>query len=626
MHSRVLLLFAAGIACAQPYQPTSDELAAIRTKLADLSGRLDRLGAKPDAALRADVEVYRKAGEWILRYPEEFYTKVYAANALKVLDRGIARADELQRGEPGWPKQKGRLVRGYRSKVDGSFQPYGLIIPGSYDGSRPVRLDLVLHGRGATLNEVSFITAHDSTTPVPATQDFITLEVYGRGNNAYRWAGEADVFEALESVEKRYRIDPARIVLRGFSMGGAGTWHIGLHHPSRWVAMEAGAGFTETRVYAKLKEIPSYQAATLHIYDAVDYSLNAVNLPVVGYGGEIDPQLQGSTNIREQLTKEGFHFRHEGLNWFGTDLESIFLVGPQTAHKFHPESKKTSDEFINRAVLKGRDEHPANVRFVTYTPRFDGDSFWIRVGALDHEYERAEVDAKHSVGETVVTTKNVSRIELTVPGKVTIDGKSFKAGPLALERVRGAWSATSRSGLRKRHGLQGPIDDAFMEAFVCVRPTGTPLSPAAGEYARRTLEQFGGNFARYFRGDIAVKDDRDVSDADIAQRNLILFGDPGSNTLIARILPKLPLRWTAQAVILGTKKFASAENVPVLIYPNPLNPSRYVVINSGHTFGAADLKGTNALLYPRLGDYAVVQASDGTPVTAGLFDESWQLE
>ena len=44
----------------------------------------------------------------------------------------------------------------------------------------------------------------------------------------------------------------------------------------------------------------------------------------------------------------------------------------------------------------------------------------------------------------------------------------------------------------------------------------------------------------------------------------------------------------------------------MLIYPNPLNANRYVVLNSGHTFHAADYRGTNALLYPRLGDYAVL--------------------
>jgi pimeloyl-ACP methyl ester carboxylesterase len=623
MHSWVIFLLAAGIACAQPYQPGPEELAGIRAKLADLTTRLERLGARPDAGLRADVEVYRKAGEWILRYPEEFYTKAYVANALKVLDHGIARAEELQRAEPAWPKQKGRIVRGYRSKVDGSVQPYGLIIPESYDGSRPVRLDVVLHGRGATLNEVSFIAAHELATPVPADQNFITLEVYGRGNNAYRWAGETDVFEALDSVQQRYRIDPARIVLRGFSMGGAGAWHIGLHYPSRWVAMEAGAGFTETRIYAKLKEIPPYQAAALHIYDAVDYSLNAVNLPAVGYGGEIDPQLQASVNIRDQLTQEGFHLRHEGLNWFGTDLQVIFLVGPQTPHRFHPESKKTSDDFLNRAVAKGRDEHPAHVRFVTYTPRYDG-SFWVRVHALDTQYERAEIDATHSVGETVVTTKNVSQLELTVPGKVTIDGKQFKAGPLAFAKVRGAWSATAPAGLRKQHGMQGPIDDAFMDAFVCVRPTGATMSAAAGEYARHALDQFGKEFAKYFRGDVLIKNDRDIDEADIAQRNLILFGDPGSNAVIARILAKLPVRWTAETVALEGHTFTAAQHVPVLIYPNPLNPSKYVVINSGHAFHESDLKGTNALLYPRLGDYAVLRASDGAVVTAGLFDENWQ--
>lgn len=389
--------------------------------------------------------------------------------------------------------------------------------------------------------------------------------------------------------------------------------------------MEAGAGFTETKRYAKLQEIPPYQEATLHIYDAVDDSLNAVNLPVVGYGGEIDPQLQGSTNIREQLTREGFHFRHEGLNWFGADLQSIFLVGPQTAHKFHPESKKTSDEFIERAVANGRKERPEHIRFITYTPRYN-TAFWIHVDALDRQYERAEIDARHTAGATTISTKNVARIEVGVPGKVIVDGKSFRAGPLALAKVHGAWSASGKEGLRKRHGLQGPIDDAFMEAFVCVRPTGKPMSPAAGEYARRTLDNFSKDFSKFFRGDVPVKDDSALSESDIAQRNLVLFGDPGSNSVIARVLSRLPLRWTADTVTLAGKKFSTAEHVPALIYPNPLNPSRYVVINSGHTFGEADLKGTNALLYPRRGDYAVMKVADGSTALAGLFDEAWHVE
>jgi hypothetical protein len=276
-------------------------------------------------------------------------------------------------------------------------------------------------------------------------------------------------------------------------------------------------------------------------------------------------------------------------------------------------------------VAQGKPERPEHIRFVTYTPRYDG-AFWIHVDALDRQYERAEIDAKQGAGEMTISTKNVARMELTLPGKVLVDGKSFRGGPVELEKMHGAWSVAGKTGLRKRHGLQGPIDDAFMDAFVCVRPTGKPMSAAADEYARRTLDRFMKEFAKYFRGDVLVKDDRSISDADIAQRNLIVFGDPGSNSVIARVLSKLPVRWTAESITVAGKKFSAAEYVPALIYPNPLNPSRYIVIDSGHTFGEADLKGTNALLYPRLGDYAVLKATDGSTAMAGLFDGAWKVE
>ena len=75
----------------------------------------------------------------------------------------------------------------------------------------------------------------------------------------------------------------------------------------------------------------------------------------------------------------------------------------------------------------------------------------------------------------------------------------------------------------------------------------------------------------------------------------------------------------------------SDAHVPVMIYPSPLSTRNYIVLNSGHTFRAADLRGTNALLYPRLGDYAILKPTPNEKdraavevVTAGLFDEDWQ--
>jgi hypothetical protein len=75
----------------------------------------------------------------------------------------------------------------------------------------------------------------------------------------------------------------------------------------------------------------------------------------------------------------------------------------------------------------------------------------------------------------------------------------------------------------------------------------------------------------------------------------------------------------------------ASSHVPVLIYPNPLNPNRYLVLNSGPTQREVDYL-NNARQVPRLPDYAIVDTTTppdektvGKIVAAGFFDESWSL-
>src|SRR6202049_2928933 len=103
-----------------------------------------------DDALLVDVEIFHEAARWIMTFPEEFFRKEAVANTLQVLDQGLQRAGQLKQGKSPWTSQKGRLIRGYRSAVDGSVQPYRLTVPDDYDGSRAWALDGVEHGRGVT--------------------------------------------------------------------------------------------------------------------------------------------------------------------------------------------------------------------------------------------------------------------------------------------------------------------------------------------------------------------------------------------------------------------------------------------------------------------------------------------
>jgi len=126
-----------------------------------------------------------------------------------------------------------------------------------------------------------------------------------------------------------------------------------------------------------------------------------------------------------------------------------------------------------------------------------------------------------------------------------------------------------------------------------------------------------------------MKTDAQVTEADIASRNLVLWGDPSSNAVLARIADRLPIKWTAEGLTVDGRTYAAGEHAPVLVYPNPLNPSRYVVINSGFTYREYDYL-NNARQVPKLPDWAVIDLrtppdsmSPGKVVDAGFFDDAW---
>src|SRR5256885_5146547 len=114
---------------------------------------------------------------------------------------------------------------------------------------------------------------------------------------------------------------------------------------------------------------------------------------------------------------------------------------------------------------------------------------------------------------------------------------------MAFEKSNQHWKLASgrEKGIRKRHGMQGPIDDAFLEPFLVVRPTGAPWNAAAHRQALRQLERFERQYSLAYRGHIRIKNDSDVTESDMQKYHLVLFGDPGSNRWIAKLNEKLPL-------------------------------------------------------------------------------------
>ena len=662
---------------APRYEMTSEDRAALQAKLAQLDPLVRALKAKHgEVDLVADVEIHAKAGHWLLEFPQDVAVQEDVTFALRMIDRGIERAKQLQSGQSPWTAQKGKVALGFYSALDGSVQPLLVTVPAGYDG-QPARLDIVLHGRSQRLIESNWICYDPSPANAQSGERLLThaagsclqptpnpsatgawnagqfqLEVFARGNNANHWAGEVDVFEATAAVQRRFKIDDSRLVLRGFSLGGAGAWHLALHHPDRWAAAEIGAG-TWPRRYLMMDQFPPHQRPTLRIWENMtEWALNAFNIPIAAHDGDNDPQvasiprppegeptrgqLESSIRIREQLAKEGYPYEGEPTSYAASGTPSIFLISENTGHSTSPKVRQRLDAFLKEWTARGL-RSPDHVRFLTYTTRYN-KSFWVTIDGMGQHYERAEVDARRLSGGTSyqIKTTNVSRLVLREADKaneIQIDGQTLRIKPsreLALEKAASGWrvgSAARRAGLHKTHGLQGPIDDAFLDPFLLVRATGTPWNKTAHDLAVKRLERFDQTYARFYRAHPRIKNDTEVTEADFAKYNVVLFGDPGSNRWIGRLAGRLPVKWSRDTVTVGDKSFPAADHLPALVYPNPIAPSKYVVLNSGLTI--AENSYTSDYSMPTLGDIAVLQALPGADTFevpfAGFFDESWQL-
>jgi dienelactone hydrolase len=640
----LLCLSAARAQPVKPIPPTGNALdpkdrAELEAGALELGRRVETLRQSPVAldlsVLLPDVQIYHNA----VRYPLQYDEPIAVPAARAALAEGMRRATALQDGKPDWLYATG--PRGYVSRIDGSVQPYLLVVPKSFEPAdpKPRRLDFFCHGRDEALTELKFLSGK---LPADAGDHFL-VNLYGRFCNANKFAGEIDLLEALESMKRRYPVDENRVVVTGFSMGGAACWQFAVHYSDLFAAASPGAGFAETPRYLRLPnggaDEPWWQRKLWHWYDCTDYAANLFNLPTIAYAGELDPQKKASDEMEAAMKAEGLVLER--------------LTGPGTKHAYHPETKKELDRRLAEYAARGRNPVPPKVRFTTWTLRYNR-MHWLTVDGLERHWEPGRVDAEVSNDSLNATTQNVSALTVNLPASggpfadgvspaVVVDGTRIK-GPAAsrgqpwtvrLTKGAAGWQvapAEVNTTTCKRHGLQGPIDDAFLDSFVFVTPSGRPLNDQVGRYVAAESDHAVRQWQKVFRGEARVKRDEEVAEADILNDNLVLWGDPSSNRLLAKIVDRLPVKWTADGVQVGDKTFASAHHVPVLIYPNPLNPRRYVVLNSGFTFREAD-NASNARQVPKLPDYAVIDVtvpadarSPGGVVAAGFFDERWQLQ
>lgn len=115
---------------------------------------------------------------------------------------------------------------------------YLLFLPRGY-AEAPERqwpLLVFLHGAGERGDDLEMVAKHGPPKLVKDQPDFPFILVSPQCPAGGRWS-DAVVLGLIDEVMADQRVDPARVYLTGLSMGGYGTWSLGLTHPERFAAI-----------------------------------------------------------------------------------------------------------------------------------------------------------------------------------------------------------------------------------------------------------------------------------------------------------------------------------------------------------------------------------------------------
>jgi hypothetical protein len=617
-------------------QPAS--IAELRTELQSDHPSLLRLseGARRSIAYTLDVAE---------RIAKSFASQSGAWRVRAARDLAVAK-----QGRDPFLEQAGKIaLRGYLSPVSEHLQGYAVYVPPHYDPARSYPLAVMLHGGSANGNlflgvvlgnnmnwKDYSIHLWDEFEP-RWSPDWIVVAPDGFGHVMWRWMGEQDVLDVIDDVQRNYNVDASRVVLSGLSNGGVGAYNLGMRHAHRFSVVQAMAGAPSWVQYAG-GDIPEAQKLAMMPLSGMELLENAVNTDFRYYHGRLDGGPMKPRFIEalgKRIRALGVPFKE---TWFDVGHDLLYVV--QRKGRVFPELEPIR-----------RRERPSEVRVVTGDYRA-ARQHWAEITRIENHPELARLRAVIEGDQLRIETHNTLAFSLDLasaplgPSAVTtisIDGKQLASGlpaklgaSIRFSRADGKWCKgappDSGSRLEKKPGSSGPITDAYYGALLHVYGTA---DPSAAEALKRSATRGAQGWPVWlWRVQQKVVADSEVTDDMMRNHHLVLYASPGSNRVLARMLDRLPLRIAPEAISLGEKRFAGPGVGVKLIHPNPLAPTRYVIVQAATT--TAGVEGGNRLP-DFLPDYVVYDASTTfsrprlvfdrkhTPLAMGYFDRNWKL-
>ncbi|MHB1461739.1 MAG: carboxylesterase family protein [Armatimonadota bacterium] len=521
------------------------------------------------------------------------------------------------------------------SKIDGSLQYYAVTprLPGT-NPKLPPALVLTLHG--ASVEAIGQVSCYERKSWA-----YIVAPT-NRRPYGFDWEGigAMDALEVLDLAQAEFKTDPQRTYLTGHSMGGHGTWHMGVTWPDRFAAIGPSSGWISFFSYGGSGRNPAVTPSqeimmrAMNPSDTLALAGNYTQQGIYALHGDADDNVP-VTEMRGMVQK---------LSTFHKDFAWHEVAGAGHWYDGCVDWAPMFDLFTRHRIPT--DAEVRQVDFVTANPGVSAKCHWATIEAQLHPLALNTISLRCDPGQSrfTGTTANVARLALDVshlkshtPVSVELDGQKLTDIPtpasktIYLSRSGDKWSVTPASAASvKGPRRSGPFKRVLNNRLIFVYGTkGTPeqneWSLAKARYDAETL---------WYRGNGAVDIVADTKFRLTAERdrNVMLYGNSETNSAWSALLPACPVQVKNGSVIVGGRVIQGDELACMFIQPRAGSDVALVGVISGS--GIAGMRLTDRISYINSGvelpDCLVLgpetlSNTSSSPRAAGFFGNDWQV-
>lgn len=521
--------------------------------------------------------------------------------------------------------------RTFISDIDGSVQYYS-VAPSTSDAPGQA---FVLSVHGASVQATNQTRAYKQ-------KDWChIIAPTNRRPFGFNWEewGRLDALEVLDDARKIFLTDHTRTYLTGHSMGGHGTWFLGVTYPDKWAAIAPAAGYPDIIGYRRtgadsaMFDVPHFEmiwrgARAGRVVDlAHNYQQSGVYV-LHGSADAVVPVGQARM-MREVLGKFHSNFAYfeypGGSHWYGDhcmDWPPLF-------------------DFLRQNTIPAVNEVDS-IEFYTASPGVSSSNYWLRINQQIRPYEISQVKAKRT-GDTIwFETKNVESIsffisQLFFQKQPVIQASDqlfqVEAGKdITLRFIDEKWQFTNDINFREKHpGRYGGFKLAFTINMMFVYAThGTDEE---NEWYKNKARFDAETFWYRGNGSIDIIPDTvfDIENHD--NRNVIVYGNADNNLAWNQLLSNCPVQVRNGSITFGERVYECESMGTFFIYPRSDSDIASVGVVAG-----SGIDGMKAI-YPN--DYFsgitgfpdllifdvdwIKESLDGV-VVSGFFGNDWSVE